>query len=200
MFLFMGIENSLLAQETIVVGQVFNQSDRSPVSDVNVYFKNTNKGTTTNDEGYFMIRYLGNEDILVFSSVGFKRKEIKVKPGTAVGLEVLLREESTLLQEVFVVPGVNPAIAFMKRVKFMRNENDVTKRDWYQAIGRSSQVVMLNKLNRRNVNRKIYDQLISGNVSDNDSSLAVPLYMSESDMFQRKGDRKYDNENIFSSE
>lgn len=200
MFLLMGMENRLLAQETIVVGQVFNQADKSPVPDVNVYFKNTNKGTTTNDEGYFMIRYLGNEDVLVFSSVGFKRKEIKIKPGTAVGLEVLMREESTLLQEVFVVPGVNPAIAFMKRVKFMRNENDVTKRDWYQAMGRSSQVVMLNRLSRRNVNRKIYDQLMLGNVSDNDSSLAVPLYMSECDVFQRKGDRKYDNENIFSSE
>ena len=97
------------AQETLVVGQVLNIADKSPIENVNVYFKNTNIGVKTSDEGYFMVRTTGNETTVVFSCVGYVRKEIKVKSGQSVGMQVEMREENTMLQEVFVVPGANPA-------------------------------------------------------------------------------------------
>ncbi|MBP1676454.1 MAG: hypothetical protein H6Q20_1013 [Bacteroidetes bacterium] len=194
------LASKLTAQETIVVGQVYNSTDRTPVPDVNIFFKNTTGGTKTNDEGFFMLRYHGQESVLVFSCVGYRRKEIKIKPGMAAGVEVLLREENTLLQEVFVVPGVNPAIELMRRIRLMRSENDVTRNDWYQTTARSSQLALLNKVNKHSVNRKIYEQLLRGNTSNNDSALAIPVFMSESDVLIRKNERKYMNENIFSSE
>jgi len=58
----------------------------------------------------------------VFSCVGYRRKEIKLKPGQGVGLQVELHEENTMLQEVFVVPGANPALELMKKVRL--NESD----------------------------------------------------------------------------
>ena len=51
---FSGLQ--VLAQETVVVGQVFNKFDRSPMESVSVYFKGSNIHTQTNEEGYFLIR------------------------------------------------------------------------------------------------------------------------------------------------
>src|ERR1035437_9901367 len=97
------------AQETVVVGQVLNKDDMSPIPQVNIYFKNSEKVEQTNEEGYFLIRYTGKESQLTFSSIGYKKEEIKVKPGQSIGIQVEMGEENTLLQEAFVFPGANPA-------------------------------------------------------------------------------------------
>ena len=46
---------SLSAQETMVVGQVVNASDGTPIPQVNITFKNTENVVQSNDEGYFLI-------------------------------------------------------------------------------------------------------------------------------------------------
>ena len=103
----------LNAQETLAVGQVLNALDKSPIPDVNIFFKNTDIGVKSNEEGYFMVRTQGKETTVVFSCVGYRRKEMKLKPGQSVGVQVELHEENNQLEEVFVVPGSNPAIDLM---------------------------------------------------------------------------------------
>ena len=71
-----------VAEETVVVGQILNKADKSPVPQVNINFKNTDKVTQSNEEGYFLIRYTGKESQLIFSSVGYKTQHVRVKPGT----------------------------------------------------------------------------------------------------------------------
>ena len=66
----------LSAQETIVVGQVFNKFDRAPLQSVSVYFKGSSVQTQTNEEGYFLIRNQGKESVLIFSLIGFRKEEI----------------------------------------------------------------------------------------------------------------------------
>ena len=65
------------AQETVVVGQVLNKADKTPIQKVNVCFKNSDKPTQSNDEGYFLIRYNGRESTLIFSCVGYKKQQIQ---------------------------------------------------------------------------------------------------------------------------
>ena len=108
---------SLSAQETLVVGQVFNKYDRTPLESVSIFFKGSNVHTQTNEEGYFLIRNQGNESVLVFSLIGYVKEEIKVKPGESVGLEMLLEEKENMLGELFVKPGANPANDLMKNVR-----------------------------------------------------------------------------------
>lgn len=194
-----GAGESLIAQETLIVGQVLNATDLSPLDNVNVYFKNTTNGVKTNEEGYFMIRHQGAENVLVFSCVGFSTYELKLKPGKSAGVEIRLKEENTVLQDVFVLPGANPAIDMMKKVRLQRKVNNVAAFDSYETVGRSQQMVLLNHVSRKNVNRKIYEQLAVGNLNAGDSVLAVPLYISENQFLLTKNGKKNVTEQKYSS-
>lgn len=166
----------IIAQETVVVGQVFNKTDRAPLESVSVYFKGTNIHTQTNEEGYFLIRGKGQEKVLVFSLIGFKKEEIKVTPGESLGIEVLLTEKDNMLGEVFVTPGANPANDLMKKVRDNRRKNNVRA----NLKSNEQNLVFLSKKDSRWENNRIFQQFKAGNISEIDSTLLVPLYMEES--------------------
>ena len=67
---------SIKAQETLVVGQVLNSVDKTPIPSVNISFKNSQTSTQSNEEGYFMIRTNERKNTLVFTSIGYKKHEI----------------------------------------------------------------------------------------------------------------------------
>lgn len=189
----------LNAQETLAVGQVLNALDKSPIPDVNIFFKNTDIGVKSNQEGYFMVRTQGKETTVVFSCVGYRRKEMKLKPGQSVGVQVELQEENTQLQEVFVVPGSNPAIDLMKRVRQKKQMNDVTRNPAFISKRTEQNLVLLAKVGQRSVNKRIFEQLSRGAVSQVDSSLILPLYMAENTYLLSAGEKKEETKNIFSS-
>ena len=109
------------------------------------------------------------------------------------------KEENTVLQDVFVLPGANPAIDMMKKVRLQRKVNNVAAFDSYETKVRSQQMVLLNHVSRKNVNRKIYEQLAVGNLNAGDSVLAVPLYMSENQFLLTKTGKKNVTEQKYSS-
>jgi len=187
------------AQETVVVGQVLNSADNSPIPSVSVYFKNTEIGANCNEEGLFLIRTTGKETTLVFSSVGYKRQEIKIKRGQSVGVEVKLIEENTLLQDVLVLPGTNPAIELMKKVRFLKSENDVSKKGGFNAQSTEQNLVLLSKISQRSINKRLFEQLKSGSLNHDDSLLIVPLYMAENGYKISAKEKKQISEKVFSS-
>ena len=189
----------LNAQETLAVGQVLNALDKSPIPDVNIFFKNTDIGVKSNEEGYFMVRTQGKETTVVFSCVGYRRKEMKLKLGQSVGVQVELQEENNQLEEVFVVPGSNPAMDLMKRVRLQKKVNDVTRNPSFSSKRSEQNLVLLGKINQRSVNKRIFEQLSKGAVSQIDSSLTLPLYMAENRYILSSGAKKEETKNIFSS-
>lgn len=189
----------LYAQETVVVGQVLNSLDKTPVPDVNIFFRNSQTGVKSNDEGYFMIRTTRNDAVLVFSSIGYKPREIKIKPGQSVGVNVELHEENTLLKEVFVVPGTNPALDLMRKVRLMKKGNDVTKHSTFTAQSSVQKVILLSRVNERLSNKRLFEQLKKGSLSQSDSMLILPLFMDENKYQIRADERKRLSTNLFSS-
>jgi len=169
----------LQAQETIVVGQVIDKYDKHPLSSVSIYFKGTSVGTTSNEEGYFLLRHTGKENILVFSAIGYKKTEIKIKPGSNIGLTVEMEESNTLLQEVFVLPGANPALDLMRKARLLRKVNDETKLPHYEVLATEQNAIFLSRSQHRSISKQIFRQLQEGNLLSSDSSLLVPLYMDE---------------------
>lgn len=201
-YFLISVPFSLKAQEalTTVVGQVINSIDKTPVPNVNIFFKNTTNGVKTNDEGFFMIKSNDlRQTVLVFSSVGYSRKEIRIKPGKSVGMQVHLNEEYTLLQDVIVVPGANPALALMKKVRNLRTINDISRYSDITVEHTEQNLVLLSKVNQRNVNRRIFSALSEGSLSEVDSSLIVPLYMAENVYIQTGREKKLAETNLFSS-
>lgn len=149
-----------LAQETVVVGTVRSKTDKTPIQSVNIYLKNTQIGVVTDEDGFYVLKHTGSENTLVFSCIGYKTQEFKIKPGETAGLYVEMREDINLLQDLFVLPGANPALDLMQRVRENRIKNDIYNHP-VTLSNEEQQVVLLS----RNRNR-------------NDSTTLLPLYLS----------------------
>lgn len=89
--------NMAFAQQT-VTGTV--SAFDGPLPGVNIIEKGTTNGVTTDFDGNFTIT-VGDDATLVFSYIGFKTQELAVAGQTS--LNVLLEEDSALLDEVVVV-------------------------------------------------------------------------------------------------
>jgi len=197
--LFVSSKAVAQTQETVVVGQVLNKADNTPLHQVNIYFKNSTQIIQSNEDGYFLIQINGHYNTLVFSCIGFKQEEIKLKPGQSIGIQVKMEEENTLLQEVFVIPGANPAMDLMKKVRLLAKENDISRHTGFSAQSTEQNLVLLSKVNQRLMSKRIFDQLRKGSLSKTDSSLVIPLYMVEN-KYQLSGtEKKQLSRNIFSS-
>lgn len=85
------------AVQKIIKGTVINQ-DSIPLPGVNVLIKDQNKGTITNMDGEYEIE-ASNEDVLVFSFIGYERKEIKVGSKEVIHVKMKLDNE---LSEVVI--------------------------------------------------------------------------------------------------
>jgi len=199
LLLFLLIPLSLTAQETVVVGQVMNSKDKSPIPFVNITFKNSNAIVQSNEEGYFIIRDKEKHTTLEFTSIGFTKREIRIKPGQSVGLQIEMQEGNTLLQEVFVVPGSNPAMEIMKKVRLLIRVNDISRQTGYKAMSTEQNLVLLSKVTQRSISKRIFDQLKKGNISGSDSSMVVPLYMAEKKYQITSKEKKELSNKIFSS-
>ncbi|MCC5908308.1 MAG: SusC/RagA family TonB-linked outer membrane protein [Balneolaceae bacterium] len=78
-------------------------SDGEPIPGVNVMIMGTNIGTVTNAQGHYEIAYSGNVT-LIFSFIGFQRKEINTRTleGESV-LDVVLSEQTLGMEELVVL-------------------------------------------------------------------------------------------------
>ncbi len=89
-----------LAQDRIITGKVTSVGDGSALPGATVNVKGGTVTTITNGNGEFSISAAGNQ-VLVFSFVGFTKKEVAVNGKSRV--DVALEEDSQLLNEMVVI-------------------------------------------------------------------------------------------------
>ena len=164
----------LRAQETIVVGEVYDANTGEPLSNVNIYLQGTQEGTTTNAEGMFLLREeLDRARTMVVSAVGYHTERFKIEPHTQSGIDIALREKVGTLAEVFVVPNENPALALMEKVRARRAAN---RRMVAEDAATGSTALYVSDIQSRNLKRNLWKSLQSGMIQQEDSSYLVPLY------------------------
>ncbi|MCR8667682.1 von Willebrand factor type A domain-containing protein [Aestuariibaculum sp. M13] len=83
-----------------ITGIVYDDN-KTPLPGASVYVKGTPKGTVTDFDGKYEIEIDAKHQILVFSFVGFKTKEVNAKGKTVIN--VTLEQDSAALEEVVVV-------------------------------------------------------------------------------------------------
>jgi TonB-linked SusC/RagA family outer membrane protein len=88
------------ATEITVTGQVKDAQTNQPVPGVNVMLKASTTGTTTDANGNFKITVSKQEDVLIFSFIGYVTKEEVV--GNRTEINVSLGEDQHQLSEVVV--------------------------------------------------------------------------------------------------
>ncbi|HTH32175.1 MAG TPA: SusC/RagA family TonB-linked outer membrane protein, partial [Lacibacter sp.] len=99
-FLFL-LNLQTFSQSTTLSGTVLNAADNTPVAGVSVVQQGSEKGTTTNNKGFFTLTVAGSKPVLVFSSVGYQAYTL-TWDGTS-SLAIKLEPEASSLQDVVVV-------------------------------------------------------------------------------------------------
>lgn len=89
----------LASQQEVVRGKVTSIGNE-PLAGVSVVEKNTQNGTTTNEDGEFSISVSGSSSILVFSYIGAESQEVTV--GTQTYITVTLDLSDGILDEIVV--------------------------------------------------------------------------------------------------
>ena len=90
---------AVLAQSLTVCGKVISGEDGLGLPGVTVQVKGTSSGTVTDMDGNYSVIADG-DDVLVFSFVGYKTKEIAIKGKTKIN--VTLESDNQLLDDVVV--------------------------------------------------------------------------------------------------
>ncbi|MGN7885480.1 TonB-dependent receptor [Dyadobacter sp. 22481] len=105
LLLIFGLPFTMQAQSKKITGKVFSASTSEVFPGVNIILKgNTNKGTITDNQGMFSIDAAAG-DVLVFSFIGFKTKEVKI--GSEATLSIPLEDGGTELNELIVTGSRN---------------------------------------------------------------------------------------------
>ncbi len=179
------INSAVFAQETIVQGKVTDAASGDPLPFVNVFFKGTSIGSTTDFDGNFTVRSFNATDSLVASYVGYKHRTKAVKLGTRQTINFQLTEELIGLQEVIVYAGENPAFEILRNVVRNKNINDKRKLVAYEYDTYTKIEVdvdnISDKFREKKLVKKITQVLDSvDRIAGEDGKPILPLFITES--------------------
>lgn len=165
---------SVAAQETIVVGEIYDESTGLPIPNVTVYLQGTQVGTTSNAEGLFLLRApLTRRHTMVVSAIGYHTQRFHIEPGQQVGIDVALREKVGNIGDVFVYPGENLALPLMEQVVRHRSQNEcaLLLDDIHAQTS-----LYVSDIRAKHLQRALWQNLQSGMLAQPDSSFLIPLY------------------------
>ncbi len=185
-FIFSLISFITLAQ-TKVSGYVFDEFNSS-VPFANVVFKNSAKGTITNENGKFYLEDDVDWKTLVISFVGYETKEYSLKKGANYALKIILKEEIASLNEVVLVTGKqskknNPAIDILRKIWQNKRTNGLNKYKQYEYDKYEKVEFDLNTIDSATMKSKlfrgmefVFDQIDTSKVT---GKTYLPIFINE---------------------
>jgi tRNA A22 N-methylase len=121
------------AQQTVVSGRVTDAATGEAMPYVNVVFKGTTIGASTNFDGYYSISTAAKVDSVIVSFMGYDVIVKPIKRGVTQTVDFQLEETISEVSEVVVTPGENPANKIIRRVDERRDFNEFKSLEAYQA-------------------------------------------------------------------
>ncbi len=129
--LVIAISPRMIAQTTKVSGKILDALTREPLPFVNIIFKGTTIGATSDVEGYYTISTTLKVDSLIISYVGYNKFTRAVKPGITQEINIGLKQGIDLIT-VEIRPGENPAHRILRKIIANKDKNDRKKLDAYE--------------------------------------------------------------------
>lgn len=167
----------LHAVETIIVGEIVNETTGEAIPNVNIHFRGTKIGTSSDANGAYALRVdMQAKAQLVFSAVGYYTQRFEIEPGSMAGLQVSMREKVATLTEVVIAPNENPALAILRQVREHRKENDRTLHADLTTDVQREQTLYVSHIGKRQLRRALWRSLQSGMIAQEDSTYILPLY------------------------
>lgn len=159
------------AVETRIVGTIHDAGTGQPLSNVQIYFRGTKIGTTSNDEGFFHLHVdMQSKAKLVFTAIGYQSQTYEIVPGAMAGLEVVMEERVYALTEAIAMPGSNPALVLMANVRARRQTNDIAVGEWT-----STNHHFISDIQARHLRKRLWHNMEEGMVQMADSTYLLPL-------------------------
>ncbi|GIV28272.1 MAG: membrane protein [Bacteroidia bacterium] len=117
--------NYSLAQERFyeIVGEVTDDKSQ-PLPFASISVLNTNKGTTANDKGEFILKLPEGDYQLVIQYLGFKKKIINVHLNQNINVNVALFPEEVTLKEVQIKATEDPAYEVIRNAIKKRKQHN----------------------------------------------------------------------------
>lgn len=184
-FLLLCLPVLAIAQETIIKGKVTDAGSGDPIPFVNVVFKGTAIGATTDFDGNFNIRTSKPTDSLVASYIGYKPRYKAIQKGKTQVINFQLLEEVTHLQEVVVKAGENPAWEILRRVVKNKNTNDKRSLTAYEYDSYTKSEVDIDNISKSFREKKFMKKIAAvldsvDRVVGEDGKPILPLFITES--------------------
>ena len=192
LFCFLLLTQIIQAQTTKVSGRIFDSETKEPLPFVNVIFKHTKVGTTSDFDGNFSLSTTEKTDSILFSYIGYVPKARAVKPGAVSDVRIEMRVNSVALKEVVIKPGENPANILFRKVIKHKDENDIKKLEAYQYETYNKIEIDINNISPKMKKRKllkpfnfVFDNIDSTN---KDEKPSLPMFITEtlSDYYFKK--------------
>ena len=203
LFFYLFVLSNLLKaqQETIITGKVTEISTNKGIPFVNIFFKGTFIGTSTDFEGNYSITTTSPKDSIYISQLGFQSKAKAVKKGQTQIINFQLSPEILNLRTVVVRPGINPALRIIKNAIENKNKYNRENLESVQFISYTKQEAAVDNVTDRMRNRKIFRPITAmwdslDHIENTESISNLPVAMSEviSEIYYHKeGEKKREN-------
>ena len=187
-FYFLLFISSFFAHSQSKVSGQIKDEFGDPIAYANVFFKDSNDGTITNENGRFYLETYETHSFVVFSFVGYKTLEIELTEKNNFKMDVVLEEESASLEEVVIFSGKqskknNPAIDILRKIWENRRANGVRKFKQYTYDKYEKLEFDLNTIDSGLINSRtfrgmefIFDQVDTSRITGN---TYLPLFINE---------------------
>jgi hypothetical protein len=179
------------SQTTTVSGKIADAISREPLPFVNLIFKGTVIGATTDIEGNYTMTTNLKVDSIVISYIGYNKVTRAIKPGVSQEINIGLKQ-GIELAAVEVKAGENPAWRILRKIIANKDKNDREKLESYEYEVYNKVEFDLNNISEDFKNTKllqpfsfIFDNIDSSNAKEKPY---LPLFMTEalSDFYFRK--------------
>ena len=162
--LLLGCCISVSAQN--IQGVVTDSLTNDPIPYLSVFYEGKGVGSITDNDGHYKVETRKGWNKLTFSAVGYVTKVVNIIPGVTKNLNVRMRPDDIMLDEVVVKPKRekysrknNPAVELMKKVIAHKNNNKLSENDYYQYNKYQKITMSLNDVTPEMLEKGMYKKM-----------------------------------------
>ena len=164
LFLILGCCFTISAQN--IQGVVTDSLTNEPIPYLSVFYEGKGVGGITDNDGHYSVETRKGWNKLTFSAVGYVTKVVNIIPGVTKTMNVKMRPDDIMLDEVVVKPKRekysrknNPAVELMKKVIAHKNNNKLSENDYYQYNKYQKITMSLNDVTPEMLEKGMYKKM-----------------------------------------
>jgi len=149
-----------------IQGVVTDSLTNDPIPYLSVFYEGKGVGSITDNDGHYKVETRKGWNKLTFSAVGYVTKVVNIIPGVTKNLNVRMRPDDIMLDEVVVKPKRekysrknNPAVELMKKVIAHKNNNKLSENDYYQYNKYQKITMSLNDVTPEMLEKGMYKKM-----------------------------------------